>query len=75
MTSMDVQHLLYELCVKLGFCLSPEAQGRLIETPPTDIDAFTDAVFEAEGLDPVYSDKRLRSQVRELVARHFDYQS
>jgi hypothetical protein len=63
-----VQQLLDELCVKLGFCLPPDTQRRLRESPPLDVDSFTDAVFEAEGLDPVL-DGRLRGQVRERVDR------
>ncbi|MCY1144691.1 hypothetical protein OWR29_42395 [Actinoplanes sp. Pm04-4] len=65
----EVGHLLYELCVQLGFCLSPEAQQRLVQSPLGSVDAFTDAVFEAEGLgDMSYTD--LREKVRELVATH-----
>jgi len=63
--------LLKKLCVDLGFCLPPDIQRKLQETPPADIDAFTDAVVEAEGFDPEYMDRRLRSQVRQLVAESF----
>lgn len=66
----NVASLLHELCVDLGFCLPPEARVRLQGAPPRDVDAFTDAVFVAEGLDPRL-DTRLRRQVRERVARHF----
>jgi hypothetical protein len=63
-----VQQLLDELCVGLGFCLPPDEQRRLRESPPLDVDSFTDAVFEAEGLDAGL-DGRLRRQVRERVDR------
>jgi hypothetical protein len=66
----NVESLLHELCVDLGFCLPPEERVRLQDGPPRDVDAFTDAVFVAEGLDP-RGDKRLRRQVREKVVRHF----
>jgi hypothetical protein len=66
----NVESLLDELCVDLGFCLPPDARVRLQDAPPRDVDAFTDAVFVAEGLDPRL-DKRLRRQVRERVVRHF----
>lgn len=66
----DVASLLVELCVDLGFCPPPDEQVRLRDSPPRDVDAFTDAVFIAEGLDPRF-DNRLRSQVRERVVRHF----
>ncbi|MGA5305867.1 hypothetical protein ACPCHT_38650 [Nucisporomicrobium flavum] len=62
----DVQRLLNELCIRLGFCLSPEDSRRLLESPPEGVDAFTDAVLEAEGMgDMSYTD--VRRQVREVV--------
>jgi hypothetical protein len=66
----NVESLLYELCVDLGFCLPPDERIRLRDSPPRDVDAFTDAVFVAEGLDPRL-DTWLRRQVRERVVRHF----
>jgi hypothetical protein len=65
----DVRRLLGELCIKLGFCLSPEEIRRLDESPPGDVDSFTDAVFEAEGMGDM-SYTNLRRQVRDVVARH-----
>ena len=65
----EVRLLLYELCVKLGFCLPPQDQSRLQAAPPVDVDSFTDAVFEAEGMDPDL-DGQLRRRVRETVERH-----
>jgi hypothetical protein len=67
----NVEFLLDELCSGLGFCLPPDARVRLQESPPRDVDAFTDAVLVAEGFDPLYVDKGLRSAVRDMVARHF----
>ncbi|MGK5672489.1 hypothetical protein ACSNOB_06555 [Micromonospora sp. URMC 106] len=65
----DVQRLLDELCIKLGFCLPPEENRRLRESPPGEVDSFTDAVFKAEGMgDMSYTD--LRRQVREVVGQH-----
>jgi hypothetical protein len=66
----QVAPLLYELCVKLGFCLPSADQRRLERDPPTDIDSFTDAVFVAEGMDPK-AHRHLRHQVRARVATHF----
>src|SRR5512142_3427096 len=61
-----VRQLLDELCIKLGFCLPPDENRRLIESPPRDVDAFTDAVFVAEGMgDMRYTDLRRRSGHRE----------
>ncbi|MFF7655261.1 hypothetical protein ACFZCY_36430 [Streptomyces sp. NPDC007983] len=66
----DVQRLLYELCVDLGFCLPPQERQRLQQAPPADAHSFTDAVFEAEGMDPPGQDDQLRRQVHERVERH-----
>ncbi len=72
MSSAQVEALLYELCVVLGFCLPPDEQARLRESPPTDVDAFTDAVIRAEGLDP-HADipLHMRRDIRSRVAEHF----
>lgn len=65
----DVEQLLADLCISLGFCLPPAEIRHLCEAPPETVDSFTDAVFEAEGMgDMSYTD--LRHQVREVVARH-----
>jgi hypothetical protein len=68
---VNVRPLLDELCVDLGFCLPPDKAAARIQAPPTDVESFTDAVFVAEGLDPMMADKRVRRQVRERVARAF----
>ncbi len=72
LSSRQVELLLEELCVVLGFCLPPAANAQLMADPPTGLDEFTDAVIRAEGLDP-YSDipLHLRRDVRERVAEHF----
>jgi hypothetical protein len=62
----EVQQLLDDLCVKLGFCLPPTEQRRLRESPPLDADSFTDAVVEAEKMDPRLHEQ-LRRQVRERI--------
>jgi hypothetical protein len=66
---LDVQRLLDELCTKLGFCLPPDEQRRLLESSPREVDGFTDAVFRAEGMGDVH-DPRLRRQVRDIVDQH-----
>jgi hypothetical protein len=72
MTPKQVELLLYELCVDLGFCLPTEAQIRLEQHPGTDIDAFTDAVIRAEGLDPEADiSLHLRRDIRVRVLKHF----
>jgi hypothetical protein len=66
----QVERLLDELCVRLGFCLPPNDQRRLQASPPTEVEAFTDAVFVAEGMDP-RGHPNLRKQVVACVAAHF----
>jgi len=69
--AVDVAQLLNDLCVRLGYCLPPDAQQRIVSDPPTSVDAFTDAVVEAEGLDPVLMATEQRQQVRRMVAAAF----
>ncbi|MCO8272682.1 hypothetical protein M1L60_18985 [Actinoplanes sp. TRM 88003] len=65
----EVEQLLYDLCVGKGFCLPLAESQRLVETPPPDVDGFTDAVLAAEGYgDMSYTDTR--RMVREVVDRH-----
>ncbi|GAA4078810.1 hypothetical protein [Actinomadura miaoliensis] len=66
----EVASLLYDLCVELGFCLSPEDQAALRTSPPTDVDSFAEAVFQAEGMNPS-ANEHLWHQVRHMVARAF----
>ena len=62
--------LLDDLCIKYGFCLPPVEYERLRDAPPEDVEAFTDAVFVAEGMDP-WGDLHLRRLVKARVARAF----
>ncbi|GIH29511.1 hypothetical protein Aph01nite_78210 [Acrocarpospora phusangensis] len=66
--SAEIQYLLDELCVELGFCLPVSEQRRLLVAPLLSVDAFTDATMRAEGLDPLLN-KSLRRQVRDKVQR------
>jgi hypothetical protein len=72
MSPTQVEALLNELCVVLGFCLSPDVHEQLKCNPPTDADDFTDAIIRAEGLDP-HADipLHLKRDVRTRVAKHF----
>lgn len=63
--------LLDKLCVRLGFCLPPVERQRLAEDQPSEVLAFTDAVFVAEEMDPVTADRHLYRQVRDLVREAF----
>jgi hypothetical protein len=68
---MEVDRLLNDLCVDLGFCLPQEERQRLATSPPATVKSFTDAVFIAEGLDPLSADRHLWRQVRDRVAGAF----
>jgi hypothetical protein len=68
---VDVDRLLDGLCVDLGFCLPPEEKDRLMTSPPNTAEAFTDAVFLAEGMDPLLADRHLWRQVRNRVREAF----
>jgi hypothetical protein len=71
LTESEVEWLLGDLCVQLGFCLPPDEEERLKTCPPPDVRSFTDAVFIAEGLDPDTAGLNLYRQVRDRVARAF----
>jgi hypothetical protein len=71
MDAERVRRLLLDLCVDFGFCLPPIEQERLVAQPHDNVDAFTDAVFVAEGLNPGYANGRLWRQVRDRVAASF----
>jgi hypothetical protein len=68
---MGLEALLRQLCVELGFCLPAAEEARLAEHPPDDVDAFADAIFVAEGMDPRLANKRLWNQVRDRIVAHF----
>jgi hypothetical protein len=70
LSSNAVTQLLDHLCIKLGFCLPPDAYARLSADPPSDIVSFANAVFEAEDMDPSTT-SRLYHQVKAEVADAF----
>jgi hypothetical protein len=69
-TGDAIDALLVELCVDFGFCLPPDDEQRLRDSPPDDVDGFTDAVMNADRMDPSLHE-HLRRQVREVVAKWF----
>jgi hypothetical protein len=68
--NFDVPALLDEICVRFGLCLDPDKRSRISIAPPNDVDGFADAVLIGTGRDPVYTDRRLRHDLRECVARY-----
>ena len=68
----EAQKLLSVLCVKYGLCLPPLWRARLERNPPRSIDRFLDAVFRAEGLDPIAADGGMYKAMREEVRSAFE---
>jgi hypothetical protein len=68
----EVEFLLKDLCVQLGFCLPPDDQVRLCEHPPSDVESFTNEVFLAEGLDPQFESRQLKRSVSEVIRKAMD---
>ncbi|MDE0855968.1 MAG: hypothetical protein OSA97_16260 [Nevskia sp.] len=67
----DVQWLLDELCLRLGYCLQPAQQAMLRNNPPLSANAFVDAVLVAEGLQPELVGKERRRQIMNIVSAVF----
>lgn len=62
-----LEALLDELCAGYGYCLPPDRKADLLAQPPQDVDAFVDAVLQAEGLDPSLCDERTRLDLSDVV--------
>ncbi|WP_428151928.1 hypothetical protein [Brevundimonas sp.] len=71
MTEAQIDDLLHELCVDLGFCLHGEAAEQFYENTPADPESFARAVFAADGLD-FDSETRdgLKQAVKNRVAKY-----
>jgi len=67
----EVQRLLDDLCVRLGFCLPPDAQINLRRRPPESVSAFAEAVIRAEGLEPNQLPRELRRTIAGLIEDAF----
>ena len=48
----ELKNFLNQLCVDLGFCLSPPDVQDIISKKSLSADSFTRLVFKAEGMDP-----------------------
>ena len=73
--TFEVPALLDEICVKFGLCLEPGPRSRILIAPPRDADAFADAVLLATGRDPLFTDRRLRHDLKECILRYADPES
>ena len=66
----EIEQLLSDVGVRLGFCLPAPITKRIINNPPTDIGRFANVIYRAEGLDPS-SKSPLYYQLHEIVAEAF----
>ena len=64
-----LQYLLSALCSQLGLCSATREVNRFIALGPKGREAFLDAVFRVEGLDPS-AHKELWEQASNLAATH-----
>jgi hypothetical protein len=69
LSERQTQALLNELCVKLGFCLTPRDHDAVVTAPPTDPWAFAELVMTLEGVDP--ADPEMFAPVLEQVLATF----
>lgn len=66
---LEMDKLLRELCVRLGFCSLTDECTKTLRSSPLTIDEFADIVLVGEGIaEPA---GRLHTQVRKLVAEHY----
>jgi len=55
----ELEQLLDQVCVELGFCLPHKVKSRLIKFPPNTSEKFTQSVIKGEGLNIDVLDKSL----------------
>ncbi len=72
MSKLNMERLLYDLVVIHGFAEfdSPEERERLIQDPPTTLDALIEAIIIADGRDPAIVLKEDVRYIRKVVERH-----
>jgi hypothetical protein len=56
----EIAYLLYDLCVKWGFCIPPMRAGDLCKLSDVSAEEFAIAVIEAEGMIPEFEVKWVR---------------
>lgn len=71
-TPSQVDRLFDELCVDLGFCLSPKDRLRLQHTPESDPSAMTELLLRVRGIDAdTVGAEHIARAVRELVTDYY----
>ncbi|REL26691.1 hypothetical protein DXX93_08955 [Thalassotalea euphylliae] len=63
----EVEKLLDQVCVDLGFCLPPNVKSRLIKFPPKTSEKFTKTLIEVEGFTIETIDKSLYKQLFDKI--------
>lgn len=72
MSPIQVDRLLDELCIELGFCVSPTTRVRLQRHPQPEIAAMTDCLFRAKRINPQTAGaEQMFQEVLSLVATHY----
>jgi len=69
-----IETVLNELCVIYGFCLKPDDHAAMLEMSIDDLDAWTRAVFEREGLLEPF-EKPLWQDVRNHVGQRLTHRA
>jgi hypothetical protein len=65
----ELTYLLYDLCVKWGFCIPPVIAEQICRTTEWDAKTFAQTIVEAEGLNPEYYPKYVRSITQKFRER------
>ncbi len=52
LSAQQTEALLNELCITLGYCLTPSDYDAVVANPPTHPQAFAELVMRLDGVDP-----------------------
>jgi len=66
-----VDHLLDDVCIRLGFCLPPDARHRIASRKRLDASTFAPAVLRAEGFDHPEYETEWMSRLMERFEVYF----
>jgi len=56
----EINYLLYDLCVDLGFCINPITAEEISKRTHLTANTFANDVIEADGLNPEYEKQWVR---------------
>ena len=62
--SRNIEYLLKDICVDLGFCIPPNDQLEIMSADSWNADDFACQILKAEGMNPEY-EKQWRREIRE----------